>query len=49
MVYFYEGLASGLSKRDALLEAQKKLRSNPKYNAGKYWAPFILLDGYEHE
>ena len=47
MIAFYEGIANGLSKREALLEAQKKLRQEDKYRVGKYWAPFILLDALE--
>ena len=47
MVEFYKGLSKGLSKREALVEAQKMLRSQEKYNKGEYWAPFILLDALE--
>lgn len=47
MVEFYKGLANGLSKRKALVEAQKMLRSQEKYNKGEFWAPFILLDAWE--
>ncbi len=47
MVTFYQGLATGKSKRQALLDAQKKLRQEDKYKAGKYWAPFILLDALD--
>ena len=47
MVEFYKGLANGLSKREALVEAQKVLRSHEKYNKGEFWAPFILLDAWE--
>ena len=47
MVEFYNGLAKGLSKREALVEAQKILRLQEKYNKGEYWAPFILLDAWE--
>lgn len=49
MVEFYKGLAEGLSKRAALVEAQKFLRSQEKYKKGEYWAPFILLDAWEGE
>ena len=44
MIAFYQGLADGKSKRQALLEAQNKVKENG-YKDGKYWAPFILLDG----
>ena len=46
MVAFYEGIANGLSKRAALLKAQKETRE-AGYSEGKYWAPFILLDALE--
>lgn len=49
MVEFYKGLSKGLSKREALVEAQKFLRSQEKYKKGEYWAPFILLDAWEGE
>ena len=49
MVEFYKGLAEGMSKREALVKAQKKLRSQQTYNKGEYWAPFILLDAWEGE
>ena len=44
MIAFYQGLAQGKSKRQSLLDAQKHLKSIG-YTEGKYWAPFILLDG----
>jgi len=47
MISFYEGLTAGLSKREALLKAQTKLKSEDKFSEGKYWAPFILLDGLD--
>lgn len=46
MIAFYQGLANGLTKREALLNAQKSTRE-AGYNEGKYWAPFILLDALE--
>lgn len=44
MIAFYQGLAQGKSKRQSLLDAQKHIKSIG-YTEGKYWAPFILLDG----
>lgn len=44
MVAFYQGIASGKTKRQSLLDAQKAVK-NQGYKEGKYWAPFILLDG----
>ena len=45
MTSFYGGLAKGLSKREALVEAQRFLRMNG-YPEGREWAPFILLDAF---
>lgn len=44
MIAFYQGIAQGKSKRQSLLDAQKHIKSIG-YTEGKYWAPFILLDG----
>ena len=46
MAAFYEGIADGLSKREALINAQKALRSNDNIK-GVDWASFILLDAYD--
>lgn len=46
MVSFYQGLANGLSKRNALVHAQKQLRDQG-FTQGEYWAPFILIDAFE--
>lgn len=46
MITFYQGLVNGLTKRGALLNAQKTIRE-AGYSEGKYWAPFILLDALE--
>ena len=47
MVEFYKNLMSGKSKHQSLKNAQKYLREveNGKYDAPKYWASFIMLDG----
>ena len=42
MVYFYKGLASGLSKAKALLQA--KMLRREKYPHSNDWAAFVLLD-----
>lgn len=47
MIAFYQGLANGLSKREALSDAQKKLRSDERFRKGEFWAPFILLDALD--
>lgn len=44
MVAFYQGLAQGKTKRQSLLDAQNAIKAMG-YKEGKYWAPFILLDG----
>ena len=44
MATFYKGISQGKSKRQSLLDAQKHIKSIG-YTEGKYWAPFILLDG----
>lgn len=47
MVEFYRNLLNGKTKRQSLQEAQQYLRKvdNGKYDAPKYWASFIMLDG----
>ncbi len=47
MVEFYRNLMSGKTKRESLQVAQQYLRKveNGKYDAPKYWASFIMLDG----
>ena len=47
MVEFYRNLMNGKTKHQSLKDAQKHLRGveNGKYNAPKYWASFIMLDG----
>ena len=44
MIAFYQRLAQGKTKRQSLLDAQNYIKSIG-YKEGKYWAPFILLDG----
>lgn len=49
MTQFYKNYASGKTKRQSLLSAQKYLKEyeNGKYKEPKYWAAFILLDANE--
>lgn len=51
MTQFYKNLVSGQSKRQSLLSAQKYLReyNNGCFDEPKYWAAFILLDGYDNK
>lgn len=48
MVEFYKNLMSGKTKYQSLRDAQKYLRTieNGKYADPKYWASFIMLDGF---
>lgn len=45
MICFYKNLMEGKTKREALVEAQKEIRSRG-YDDAQYWATFILLDAY---
>ena len=44
MTDFYKNLASGMSKHDAFLSAQKFLRGKSGVTP-QHWAAFIMLDG----
>jgi CHAT domain-containing protein len=45
MINFYNNLKAGMSKANALSEAQKKLKEHWKHPY--YWAPFILVGNYK--
>lgn len=47
MTQFYTNLLSGMSKKDSLIEAQRSVKSLPRYQAPEYWAGFILLDAFD--
>lgn len=49
MTRFYKNLMNGKSKYDALEQAKKEVRAQAEkgWNAPKYWAAFILLDGLD--
>jgi CHAT domain-containing protein len=47
MVRFYELFAEGLSKGKALQRAQMELSRNPEFQHPYYWAPFILVGGWQ--
>jgi CHAT domain-containing protein len=43
---FYSGLKNGLTKAEALRQAQLILLSNPKSRHPYYWSSFILVGGW---
>ena len=46
MQHFYDGIwRQGLSKPQALKQAQNTLRSDPRYAEAYYWAAWVLVDG----
>lgn len=45
MTSFYQNYLNGMSKREALLSAQNKVRNTPGFENPYNWAAFILLDG----
>lgn len=44
MTEFYRNYVNGMTKMDALLNAQKVVRGTPGFEDPEYWAAFILLD-----
>ena len=44
MTSFYQNYLKGMSKQEALLEAQRKVRETPGFEDPEFWAAFILLD-----
>lgn len=44
MTEFYRNYVNGMTKMDALLNAQKVVRETPGFKDPEYWAAFILLD-----
>jgi len=46
MEEFYKGLKNGMSKAEALRQAQLKLMSNPKYENPYFWSGFILVGNW---
>lgn len=43
MGYFYRGWTRGMTKAEALAEAQKALLANPQYQHPYYWAGWVLV------
>lgn len=46
MAEFYKHLKNGISKAEALRQAQLTLLSNPKWQHPFYWGPFILVGSW---
>ncbi|WP_242058166.1 MULTISPECIES: CHAT domain-containing protein [Nostoc] len=46
MQEFYKGLKNGLTKAEALRQAQLSLSSNSKYTHPYFWAGFVLVGGW---
>ena len=44
MTNFYKNYLGGMSKQQALREAQRAVRETPGFSDPEYWAAFILLD-----
>ena len=47
MTEFYRYLLDGKSKTESLRQSQEYVKSQPGWNAPKYWAGFILLDALD--
>lgn len=47
MTEFYSNLVKGMSKREAFITAQNKVKTTPGFEHPRYWAAFIMLDGNE--
>ena len=45
MTEFYANLTKKMSKREAFLAAQNKVKATPGFENPRYWAAFIMLDG----
>ena len=48
MSEFYTNLTKGMSKREAFLAAQNKVKTTAGFENPRYWAAFIMLDGNEN-
>ena len=43
---FYQGLRSGMSKAQALRQAQRTLGADPRYAHPAFWAPFLMIGNW---
>ena len=48
MTEFYTNLTKGMTKREAFLTAQNKVKTTEGFENPRYWAAFIMLDGNEN-
>ena len=48
MTEFYSNLTKGMTKREAFLAAQNKVKNTDGFGNPRYWAAFIMLDGNEN-
>ena len=48
MTEFYSNLTNGMTKREAFLAAQNKVKTTAGFENPRYWAAFIMLDGNEN-
>ena len=48
-IQFFRNILKGMTKREALLEGLKYVRTmdDSAFSHPKYWTPFILIDGIE--
>jgi CHAT domain-containing protein len=46
MTHFYKALQPGVSKAQALRQAQLKLLNSPRYQNPYFWAPFVLVGNW---
>ena len=47
MTHFYKALQPGVSKAQALRQAQLKLLNSPQYQNPYFWAPFVLVGNWQ--
>jgi CHAT domain-containing protein len=43
MQHLYQALARGATPADALMQAKRQLATHPRWNAARFWAPFVLV------
>jgi CHAT domain-containing protein len=47
MEYFYQNWKRGMSKPEALRQAQIALKNMPQYSHPYYWAPFVMIGDWK--